>query len=44
LHFKKHYDETPCKLEVNLAETEEQLFKITFDPFEKKWESIEALY
>lgn len=44
LHFQKHYKEKPCSLELNLEEKQVQLFKLTFDPFTCKWESVEPLY
>jgi hypothetical protein len=44
LTFKKHYNEIPLKIDVNLSEVQTQMYKITFNPFSGVWESAIPMF
>lgn len=44
LRFKGHYEEKPLTIDFNLAECQNQLYRVSYNPFEHVWESVVPLY
>jgi NAD-dependent SIR2 family protein deacetylase len=44
LYFQGHYKEKTWTIDFDLAETQMQLYKLVYDPFEGVWESVTPMY